>query len=125
MKEPRNPQANKPPIITSSCGKHALLRHEKFPPPPRSSLYQDRLPVRQPSEVEEEESYVEACRESRDLASYTTQPSEEWRALQSFKTLRLTKDEEQRQFLLQVVEAHRHQQPGTSKASLPRPSRPQ
>ena len=41
--------------------------------------------------------------------------------IQSFN-LKLTKNEDQRQNLLEVVEMHRQQQPGTSKSSLPRPS---
>ena len=40
--------------------------------------------------------------------------------IQSF-ILRFTKDEEQRQYLLQVVEQHRKKQPGTAKPSLPGP----
>ncbi|KAG0714084.1 hypothetical protein GWK47_014841 [Chionoecetes opilio] len=77
-----------------------------------------------PRKWQEEESYVEACRRIEGLRVVNDTAERGVALIQSFN-LRLTKDEEQRQFLLQVVEAHRHQQPGTSKASLPRPSRPQ
>ncbi|KAG0720018.1 hypothetical protein GWK47_007023 [Chionoecetes opilio] len=77
-----------------------------------------------PRKWQEEESYVEACRRIEGLRVVNDTAKRGVALIQSFN-LRLTKDEEQRQFLLQVVEAHRHQQPGTSKASLPRPSRPQ
>ncbi|KAG0721650.1 hypothetical protein GWK47_046059 [Chionoecetes opilio] len=77
-----------------------------------------------PRKWQEEESYVEACRRIEGLRVVNDIAERGVALIQSFN-LRLTKDEEQRQFLLQVVEAHRHQQPGTSKASLPRPSRPQ
>ncbi|KAG0718573.1 hypothetical protein GWK47_052182 [Chionoecetes opilio] len=77
-----------------------------------------------PRKWQEEESYVEACRRIEGLRVVNDTAERGVALIQSFN-LRLTKDEEQRQFLLQVVEAHRHQQPGISKASLPRPSRPQ
>ncbi|KAG0725879.1 hypothetical protein GWK47_037739 [Chionoecetes opilio] len=77
-----------------------------------------------PLKWQEEESYVEACRRIEGLRVVNDTAERGVALIQSFN-LRLTKDEEQRQFLLQVVEAHRHQQPGTSKASLPRASRPQ
>ncbi|KAG0721904.1 hypothetical protein GWK47_045496 [Chionoecetes opilio] len=77
-----------------------------------------------PRKWQEEESYVEACRRIEGLRVVNDTAERGVALIQSFN-LRLTKDEEQRQFLLQVVEAHRHQQPGTSKASLPRLSRPQ
>ncbi|KAG0714800.1 hypothetical protein GWK47_013413 [Chionoecetes opilio] len=77
-----------------------------------------------PRKWQEEELYFEACRRIEGLRVVNDTAERGVALIQSFN-LRLTKDEEQRQFLLQVVEAHRHQQPGTSKASLPRPSRPQ
>lgn len=77
-----------------------------------------------PQKWQEEESYVEACRRIEGLRVANDTAERAVALIQSFN-LRLTKDEEQRQFLLQVVEAHRHQQPGTSKASLPRPSQRQ
>lgn len=58
---------------------------------------------------------------SRAYMSQTTRRSEGG-ALFQFFNLSLTKNEDQNQFLLQVVKKHRRQQLGTSKASLPRPS---
>ncbi|KAG0723732.1 hypothetical protein GWK47_042055 [Chionoecetes opilio] len=61
-----------------------------------------------PRKWQEEESYVEACRRIEGLRVVNDTAERGVALIQSFN-LQLTKDEEQRQFLLQVVEAHRHQ----------------
>ncbi|KAG0713119.1 hypothetical protein GWK47_016871 [Chionoecetes opilio] len=125
MKERGTRQANKPPIH------HKFLRQHCPPSPRKIPSASSKLLISRPTscpptlgEWQEEESYVEAAAESGGLRIVNDTAERGVALIQSFN-LRLTKDEEQRQFLLQVVEAHRHQQPGTSKASLPRPSRPQ
>ncbi|KAG0716436.1 hypothetical protein GWK47_009747 [Chionoecetes opilio] len=124
MKEPRTRQANKLPssqvpaaTLPSFTTKNSLRLFEAL------DIKTDFLSAN-PRKWQEEESYVEACRRIEGLCVVNDTAERGVALIQSFN-LRLTKDEEQRQFLLHVVEAHRHQQPGTSKASLPRPSRPQ
>ncbi|KAG0720798.1 hypothetical protein GWK47_006604 [Chionoecetes opilio] len=110
---------------------HKFLRQHCLPSPRKNSLRLFKaLDIKtdflsaNPRKWQEEESYVEACRRIEGLRVVNDTAERGVALIQSFN-LRLTKDEEQRQFLLQVVEAHRHQQPGTSKASLPGQARPQ
>ena len=74
-----------------------------------------------PRRWHEDESYMEACHRIEGLRAANDTAERGVSLMQTFN-LRLTKDEEQRQFLLQVVEQHRQKQPGTAKSSLPGPS---
>ncbi|KAG0721879.1 hypothetical protein GWK47_045573 [Chionoecetes opilio] len=125
-KEPAQPKRMKPPIITSSLRHTApYFATKTFPPPFEALDIRIRLPVRQPSESAGREIVRRGLRRNRGTsASSTTQPSEGV-ALISHSTSGWTRRGTVASFLLQFVEAHRHQQPGTSKVSLPRPSRPQ
>ena len=74
-----------------------------------------------PEEWPSDEGFVMASRRVASLR-VTNDTAERGVALIQSFNLNLTKNEDQRQYLLQVVERHRQEQPGTSKSSLPRPS---
>ncbi|KAG0727819.1 hypothetical protein GWK47_033830 [Chionoecetes opilio] len=117
MKEPRNPQAINLPLSQVSAA--TLPSFATKIPSLFENLISRPIPVPpNPRKWQEEESYVEACRRIEGLRVVKTQPSEEWRS-SSPSTSGWTPDKEQRQFLLQVVEAHRHQQPGTRRLPFP------
>ncbi|KAG0718432.1 hypothetical protein GWK47_007684 [Chionoecetes opilio] len=86
----------------------------------RDDLIQDDFLSANPREVAGKRNRTSGPAPNRDFASSTTQPSEEWQLIPSFN-LRLTKDEEQRQFSPSCG-GPSPSQPGTSKAfPFPRP----
>ncbi|KAG0708480.1 hypothetical protein GWK47_002669 [Chionoecetes opilio] len=90
-------QANKPPIITRFLRQHALSPR-KIPSASSKLLISRPTSVRQPSEVAEEELYVEGlAAESRGLRVRQRQVRARWRSYQFFKPP-ADQDEEQRQF---------------------------
>ncbi|KAG0726422.1 hypothetical protein GWK47_036617 [Chionoecetes opilio] len=113
------------PSSTSSCGNTALLCHKNSLRLSKALDIKDRLPVRQPSgNGRKRNRKVEDCRRIEGLR-VVNDTAERGVALISPST-----PADQRRGKSAIPppswEAHRHQQPGTSKASLPPgPNRPQ